>query len=1106
MLRWQKALRRVVSEVPGFLNPVSVVDKETLFSMIAETREIEALLAVIFVATAWHLIASPPSVEARLLRLAALVDVELLKFMLEEWIGTALNSLGWSRGSNATVTGAEILRLIDQRFEELEETVALAGLVPQLHDRLHVLEKKMILDTQTNEYYSFGESTWDLVFFIGTGALGPGGSFQTCLLAVVNVLMQVVFVAIAYFNFTTAEVNDQSVVDATRWRRSSGHSLSTYSELARASLTTRVCSLDKSLEQSGIQVDLYENIDKYLKAGREGFESYFTGQMLCIVALICWYLMVAKEVSHALALHRSIVATPTGATRIDTRENPFTQVRHYRLRTVAKRRKVFSFCLFTYRVVSAGLLVFVGTFFLVYTFDVTELILNAVALGIILDIDDLLFDALATTPGRHLVHQLDPLPMPSMPRLRGADAKSVCMSIFIPALTIFVYFTMLGPMVATLEEVSLAMCGGNQDFVWDLDPRGVVLMSPTPGGGFTEDTSIKSLAVDEAQEVGIALGVNDTQYSIWLQDVTQLSGVAVLTLAESLDLNNPQCIDLASDGYLTYLRFLLGDATIQGCEDVINDCGSFTRMPEYQLDGGKGWAARMLCSQTCGCQDPASGQISVQGCPYGAGRPCASTEAFQDGRFCGFNCLGVGASEKLTLNWGSCTGMQAYGEMSADLAGKAEALKIAQAMWDYGCGFGAELAAQNVSWGTCFGWNSTFEWEFKTVEAFCPVSCQCSANTKSTACPEPFGYSCDELEAARHMDAALLWIQQKEKEKILAVSPIPTELNSDDISAGTKGLTRSRLFGLLYMLKMVDGAGDRVGHEEYRELEHSERMRKGTQKVLKNKNLHVGLIWLPSNLESVAGAPTEEANSEGSDSWQWIWLVCTVVGALSLIEWLRRYLPKVIYMTWNYTEVAFSEMIRETTKYKSEEKGMDDKAAQTDNWVDFEALAHCEVERNEMENKVFQLDTYIEELESEICKVKEQRDMALQEETFIEAKLATRGLFGRVQALLQDQCLPRKRVCLLAGFTNTFDGTLACKLTTRDENFVAPLMPDIRASMRKMIEHFSGMPADYMHYTPVKINRQVIEIFTFYEVDQAVNLTRAENQLFTTSFADMQAG
>lgn len=43
---------------------------------------------------------------------------------------------------------------------------------------------------RAEEYYTFGESTWDLVIFIGTGALGPLGSFQTFLLAVVNVLMQ----------------------------------------------------------------------------------------------------------------------------------------------------------------------------------------------------------------------------------------------------------------------------------------------------------------------------------------------------------------------------------------------------------------------------------------------------------------------------------------------------------------------------------------------------------------------------------------------------------------------------------------------------------------------------------------------------------------------------------------------------------------------------------------------------------------------------------------------------------------------------------------------------------------------------------------------------
>jgi hypothetical protein len=72
------------------------------------------------------------------------------------------------------------------------------------------------LDIQTSEYYSFGESTWDLVIFIGTGALGPLGSLQTFLLAIINVLMQVVFCAIAYYNFTTPDINEDSIVDTLR--------------------------------------------------------------------------------------------------------------------------------------------------------------------------------------------------------------------------------------------------------------------------------------------------------------------------------------------------------------------------------------------------------------------------------------------------------------------------------------------------------------------------------------------------------------------------------------------------------------------------------------------------------------------------------------------------------------------------------------------------------------------------------------------------------------------------------------------------------------------------------------------------------------------------
>ncbi|CAE7660816.1 unnamed protein product, partial [Symbiodinium sp. KB8] len=75
----------------------------------------------------------------------------------------------------------------------------------------HVDEK--VLDVQTQEYYRFGESTWDLFLFIGTGALGPLGSIQTFLLAVVSMTMQIVFTGIAWYNFLTPEVDETGLVD-----------------------------------------------------------------------------------------------------------------------------------------------------------------------------------------------------------------------------------------------------------------------------------------------------------------------------------------------------------------------------------------------------------------------------------------------------------------------------------------------------------------------------------------------------------------------------------------------------------------------------------------------------------------------------------------------------------------------------------------------------------------------------------------------------------------------------------------------------------------------------------------------------------------------------
>lgn len=60
------------------------------------------------------------------------------------------------------------------------------------------------------------ESTWDLVVFVGADALGPLGSAQTILLAIINILMQLVFVGIAVFNFTEPDIDEDAIDMACR--------------------------------------------------------------------------------------------------------------------------------------------------------------------------------------------------------------------------------------------------------------------------------------------------------------------------------------------------------------------------------------------------------------------------------------------------------------------------------------------------------------------------------------------------------------------------------------------------------------------------------------------------------------------------------------------------------------------------------------------------------------------------------------------------------------------------------------------------------------------------------------------------------------------------
>eukprot|EP00930_Biecheleria_cincta_P008936 TRINITY_DN11054_c0_g1_i2.p1 TRINITY_DN11054_c0_g1~~TRINITY_DN11054_c0_g1_i2.p1 ORF type:complete len:718 (+),score=95.50 TRINITY_DN11054_c0_g1_i2:1-2154(+) len=550
-----------------------------------------------------------------------------------------------------------------------------------------------------------------------------------------------VFVLICYLNFRDPKISADTIADVSHWRISSGHALNNYDAVSDSSLTSRVCGLDQSLSVSGAQMELYSLASDYLMSEEKSLLRFFNGQTLCIVALICWFLMVLKELNHALALHRATLTVPSDDLTTIITDTDHTGAVRYTVKTLTRFRRMMGWLVLLYRFTSGGILLYVGITYLVNTIDIEELILNAVALGIILDIDDLIFDALATAPARHLVACLKPLPMPSLPRVRGIDCKSFVMFVSMVLFLVYAYVGMLLPMEKSLEDLRHAMCGNNKEFVWVRDSRSMTLMTATtPFASSSTDTaaspSVEASAIAEAIQSS-SPGESGWAFSIWVEDAAELSRLRNLE-EDNLNLDrNAACVDLASSvgPYLQYLREFLEDTSIQGCSDARSWCGLFSATSTDH----RAFRVRMLCPQTCGCDAPDSEQLLTSGCPSSCPTVLSFRLKLRQGS-CTEDVPSRLRKEPLWISWVGQLRRMAL--VQGDFQGKSKLTNLADAMWDWGCGFGANLTAQNITWGTCRQWNSNFAWNFRSPAYLCPISCLCTGGGPPPAdsCPQPLEY------------------------------------------------------------------------------------------------------------------------------------------------------------------------------------------------------------------------------------------------------------------------------------------------------------------------------------------------------------------------------
>ena len=233
----------------------------------------------------------------------------------------------------------------------------------------------------------------------------------------------------------------------------------------------------------------------------------------------------------------------------------------------------------------------------------------------------------------------------------------------------------------------------------------------------------------------------------------------------------------------------------------------------------------------------------------------------------------------------------------------------------------------------------------------------------------------------RHIAAGLLWLQQKVGSKELRITGIPTAVNTSDI--GTKVLSKARMSGLKYLIKMINGDDEKIGYAEYQEIKMKEDLKKNTGKLAKTlgANARVAVVIALSLLQGGQGADTQELETEeneGTDTW-WVRLLITMiclasVGALSLA---RMTLQAV--QTWCSRRRGH----RQPVQRREEEEDADDphvrRGVQESTDQQEEPRYENDPEKVNMQWQIVHLEVAVAEQEERLKEAREERDRQARE-------------------------------------------------------------------------------------------------------------------------------
>jgi len=300
--------------------------------------------------------------------------------------------------------------------------------------------------------YDFEQSLWDAALLLFFRATNYVDKTILCIGLIINFCLQSALLLTVYMDMLESPYTPEKVEEMLNWRVNIAHSAPEFNDASGESRLARLCKHELwSYEQ-----EEYSRMYDYLYMP-------MPGTILSTLAIIMWLLTIMVEYRRCVEQALAVIHLPALSVKdefvVTNAEGQLV------LHGIQPLMRVLALLLLSLpRLFVMFFLAIIGCQYLAQTVNLQDIVLNAVALAFVLDVDELVADVLLTERLRSMVAKIQPLSCGLMKTGRCCPLKDTVRYVITGGLVAFALIHFLLPFDENVRGAAMALCGGFQDF------------------------------------------------------------------------------------------------------------------------------------------------------------------------------------------------------------------------------------------------------------------------------------------------------------------------------------------------------------------------------------------------------------------------------------------------------------------------------------------------------------------------------------------------------------------------------------------------------------------------------------------------------------------